>query len=267
MRRGAKVAGAHTVSYLRSRESGTDARFGFIVSKKVGTAVRRNLVRRRLKAVCHEALVDGVRRRRRGGAGPARCRRGRVGRAARRGARGVHRIRRRPPAREGSLTCAISPCSWCSSPATPGCCCFGPIASSSRRSTATSAGTTRRARPTDSVRCSSRVSLVGSALTAWRIVRCNPWTAGGIDDVRAARHDRYRITTFGWVVPKGMFPKAEADAAAARLAHELEHQATTPTPASPATRTCARSSPSRRPRTPPPSCPERTDPHPWTSSV
>jgi ribonuclease P protein component len=61
VRRGAKVAGAHTVSYLRSRESGTDARFGFIVSKKVGTAVRRNLVRRRLKAVCHEALVEGVR--------------------------------------------------------------------------------------------------------------------------------------------------------------------------------------------------------------
>ena len=60
VRRGAKVAGAHTVSYLRSRESGTDARFGFIVSKKVGTAVRRNLVRRRLKAVCHEALADGV---------------------------------------------------------------------------------------------------------------------------------------------------------------------------------------------------------------
>ena len=60
VRRGAKVAGAHTVSYLRSRESGTDARFGFIVSKKVGTAVRRNLVRRRLKAVCHEALVDGA---------------------------------------------------------------------------------------------------------------------------------------------------------------------------------------------------------------
>jgi len=60
VRRGAKVAGAHTVSYLRSRESGTDARFGFIVSKKVGGAVRRNLVRRRLKAVCHEALGDGI---------------------------------------------------------------------------------------------------------------------------------------------------------------------------------------------------------------
>lgn len=58
VRRGAKVAGANTVSYLRSRESGTDARFGFIVSKKVGTAVRRNLVRRRLKAASRE-LVDG----------------------------------------------------------------------------------------------------------------------------------------------------------------------------------------------------------------
>jgi putative membrane protein insertion efficiency factor len=43
--------------------------------------------------------------------------------------------------------------------------------------------------------------IAGSALTAWRIVRCNPWSAGGIDDVRAARHDRYRVTPFGWVVP------------------------------------------------------------------
>ncbi|HEX6366440.1 MAG TPA: ribonuclease P protein component [Agromyces sp.] len=58
VRRGAKVAGAHSVSYLRSTEAGADARFGFIVSKKVGSAVRRNLVRRRLKAACRE-LVDG----------------------------------------------------------------------------------------------------------------------------------------------------------------------------------------------------------------
>ena len=43
--------------------------------------------------------------------------------------------------------------------------------------------------------------LVGSALTAWRIVRCNPWSAGGIDDVRVAHHDRYRVTPFGWVMP------------------------------------------------------------------
>lgn len=66
--------------------------------------------------------------------------------------------------------------------------------------------------------------VVGSALTLWRILRCNPWTAGGIDDVRPARHDRDRITRFGWVVPAGMFPKAEADAAAAREAHRLEHE-------------------------------------------
>ncbi|NYF29806.1 ribonuclease P protein component [Microbacterium sp. JAI119] len=32
------------------------ARFGFIISKQVGTAVVRNSVRRRLKAVCAEAL-------------------------------------------------------------------------------------------------------------------------------------------------------------------------------------------------------------------
>ena len=45
--------------------------------------------------------------------------------------------------------------------------------------------------------------VVGSALTAWRILRCNPWTAGGIDDVRLAKHRRYRVTPFGWVVPAG----------------------------------------------------------------
>lgn len=65
--------------------------------------------------------------------------------------------------------------------------------------------------------------LVGSALTAWRILRCNPWTTGGVDDVRAARHERYAVTSFGWVVPRGMFPNAEADAAAARRAHAAMH--------------------------------------------
>jgi uncharacterized protein len=52
--------------------------------------------------------------------------------------------------------------------------------------------------------------LVGSALTAWRIVRCNPWSRGGVDEVRAPKHDRYRVTSFGWVVPAGF---AGADAA------------------------------------------------------
>lgn len=35
-----------------------EPRFGFIISKQVGTAVVRNTVRRRLKAVCAGALAD-----------------------------------------------------------------------------------------------------------------------------------------------------------------------------------------------------------------
>lgn len=35
-----------------------DVRFGFIVSKAVGNAVVRNTVRRRLKAVCNDALTE-----------------------------------------------------------------------------------------------------------------------------------------------------------------------------------------------------------------
>lgn len=60
VRRGAKLAGAHTVSYVRPRSTGSDARFGFIVSKTVGNAVRRNRVRRRLKAACFELVAHGV---------------------------------------------------------------------------------------------------------------------------------------------------------------------------------------------------------------
>ncbi|WP_082461750.1 ribonuclease P protein component [Agromyces sp. Leaf222] len=61
VRRGAKVATPHTVSYVRPRDAVSDARFGFIVSKKVGSAVRRNRIRRRLKAVSREALLAGAR--------------------------------------------------------------------------------------------------------------------------------------------------------------------------------------------------------------
>ncbi len=42
---------------LASSET-TAVRFGFIVSKQVGTAVVRNTVRRRLKAVCAAALPE-----------------------------------------------------------------------------------------------------------------------------------------------------------------------------------------------------------------
>ena len=69
--------------------------------------------------------------------------------------------------------------------------------------------------------------IVGSLLTGWRILRCNPWSAGGIDDVRVAGHDRYRVTRFGWVVPAGWSSSAagSADAAAALQAGDLHDHA------------------------------------------
>ncbi|MCC6270021.1 MAG: ribonuclease P protein component [Microbacteriaceae bacterium] len=58
LRRGKRhSARVMTVSTLSTQE-GSPARFGFIVTKKVGNAVRRNLVRRRLKAIARD-LVDG----------------------------------------------------------------------------------------------------------------------------------------------------------------------------------------------------------------
>lgn len=56
VRGGARCAGPHTVTYVVTTPEDRPARFGFIVSKQVGTAVTRNTVRRRLKAVCAEAL-------------------------------------------------------------------------------------------------------------------------------------------------------------------------------------------------------------------
>jgi ribonuclease P protein component len=55
VRKGRRFVSKHAVVYIRPSE-GTSVRFGFIVAKTVGIAVRRNLVRRRLKAVCHELL-------------------------------------------------------------------------------------------------------------------------------------------------------------------------------------------------------------------
>ena len=68
--------------------------------------------------------------------------------------------------------------------------------------------------------------VVGSLLTGWRILRCNPWSAGGIDDVRPAGHDRYRVTRFGWVVPAGWgsaTSRADAAAGAMHTAESHDH--------------------------------------------
>jgi ribonuclease P protein component len=44
------------VTHFLASPDGAAVRFGFIVSKQIGTAVVRNTVRRRLKAVCAAAL-------------------------------------------------------------------------------------------------------------------------------------------------------------------------------------------------------------------
>ena len=56
VRRGRRCAAAHTVTYVTRSDEERSTRFGFIVSRQVGSAVVRNTVRRRLKAVCAEAL-------------------------------------------------------------------------------------------------------------------------------------------------------------------------------------------------------------------
>jgi putative membrane protein insertion efficiency factor len=42
--------------------------------------------------------------------------------------------------------------------------------------------------------------VFGSLLTLRRLVRCHPWARGGVDDVPPAGHQRFRVTTFGFVV-------------------------------------------------------------------
>ena len=56
VRRGARFSGASTLTYIRPNPDSDVVRFGFIVSKTVGNAVKRNLVRRRLKAAAYDLL-------------------------------------------------------------------------------------------------------------------------------------------------------------------------------------------------------------------
>ncbi|GAA1921598.1 ribonuclease P protein component [Microbacterium aoyamense] len=56
VRRGRRCAAVHTVTYVTTTDDQRPTRFGFIVSRQVGSAVVRNTVRRRLKSVCLTAL-------------------------------------------------------------------------------------------------------------------------------------------------------------------------------------------------------------------
>lgn len=43
--------------------------------------------------------------------------------------------------------------------------------------------------------------LAGIGLTAWRLLRCNPFTPGGIDDAPMRRRFRYAVNSRGFVRP------------------------------------------------------------------
>ena len=60
VRRGRRVNTGHAVLYVSDRDSSAPTRFGFIVGKNVGGAVTRNLVRRRLRSIGRELLVDNA---------------------------------------------------------------------------------------------------------------------------------------------------------------------------------------------------------------
>ena len=59
-RRGRRVTGVATVSSVVSSTDGTTSRFGFIITRKIGNAVVRNRLRRRLKAACRDLLDAGM---------------------------------------------------------------------------------------------------------------------------------------------------------------------------------------------------------------
>jgi len=43
--------------------------------------------------------------------------------------------------------------------------------------------------------------VIGSWLTARRLLRCHPWAAGGIDDVPLPRHQHFHVHASGFVSP------------------------------------------------------------------
>ena len=57
MKQGRKVGSDHLVIYLKRDEAAPHARFGFVVAKSVGGAVKRNLVKRRLRAISRTELL------------------------------------------------------------------------------------------------------------------------------------------------------------------------------------------------------------------
>ncbi|MEV8338146.1 ribonuclease P protein component [Leucobacter sp. NPDC077196] len=60
VRAGRRVGGALCITHAVLRSPEAEARFGFIISKAVGNAVTRNLVRRRMKSIVDERIHAGM---------------------------------------------------------------------------------------------------------------------------------------------------------------------------------------------------------------
>ena len=60
VRRGRRSASSLAVYYRLEREIGDPIRFGFIVSRAVGGAVERNLLRRRMRAIGRQFVDAGA---------------------------------------------------------------------------------------------------------------------------------------------------------------------------------------------------------------
>lgn len=51
----------------------------------------------------------------------------------------------------------------------------------------------------------ARGLVLGIPLTAWRILRCNPLSKGGVDEVKPSKRS-FVVTKVGFVVPAGTSP-------------------------------------------------------------
>lgn len=60
VRRGERRGSTAIVVHSRATDPSAPARFGFVVSKAVGGAVQRNLVKRRLRALAGDRIRDGL---------------------------------------------------------------------------------------------------------------------------------------------------------------------------------------------------------------
>ena len=166
---------------LRARRppAGSPPRLGLSVSRKVGGAVERNRVKRVLREQFARAGRRPAGRRRRGG-----------DRAARGGA---STWRSAAPPRSASAwpSCRGAPPRAADAGARregdPDRSDPGLPARRSRRCWPRAASTTPPARPTRSTPSASSGPCGASVLAGWRLLRCNPWSHGGVDYPRDQR--------------------------------------------------------------------------------